>query len=211
MALTRLWAPFPRNVLMVVGGKPSPMVKEDRGWWTLDSPYIVHGTDYAFVLDGSDPLPDPRSPWQPYGVHGFSRVFDHSLFPWADTRWQPPPLSSAVIYELHVGTFSPQGTFKGIIELLDHLVDLGITHVELMPVNSFPGNGVGDTTGSISMLPMSRTEVQRASRAWWMRAMQRDSPSSSMSFITILDRMEIISNGSDRTLPTIMLLPGARQ
>lgn len=124
---------------MVVGGKPSPMVKEDRGWWTLDSPYIVHGTDYAFVLDGSDPLPDPRSPWQPHGVHGFSRVFDHSLFPWADTRWQPPPLSSAVIYELHVGTFSPQGTFKGVIGLLDHLVDLGITHVELMPVNSFPG------------------------------------------------------------------------
>jgi len=105
----------------------------------LDSPLAGHGSDYAFVLDGSGPLPDPRSPWQPYGVHGFSRMLDHSLFSWTDDRWQAPPLSSAVIYELHTGTFSPQGTFQGVAQKLDHLVDLGITHIELMPVNSFSG------------------------------------------------------------------------
>ncbi len=139
MTMARLWAPFPVNVLMIVDGKPFPMTKGRRGWWVLDSPSLVHGTDYAFVLDGSDPLPDPRSTWQPYGVHGFSRCLDHSLFPWTDTRWQPPPLSSALIYELHVGTFSPQGTFEGVRSLLDHFVNLGVTHVELMPVSSFPG------------------------------------------------------------------------
>lgn len=139
MALTRVWAPLPRNVLMVVGGRPFPMVKGESGWWTLENSDIVSGKDYAFVLDGSDPLPDPRSPWQPYGVHGFSRILDHSLFSWTDKNWQPPPLSSAIIYELHVGTFSPQGTFEGVIGLLDHLVNLGVTHVEIMPVNSFPG------------------------------------------------------------------------
>jgi len=115
------------------------MLSTRHGWWMLDSPLAGHGSDYAFVLDGSGPLPDPRSPWQPYGVHGFSRMLDHSLFSWTDDRWQAPPLSSAVIYELHTGTFSPQGTFQGVAQKLDHLVDLGITHIELMPVNSFSG------------------------------------------------------------------------
>ncbi len=139
MAVTRVWAPFARTVMMIVGGKHYPMSDEGLGWWMLDSPQAGHGVDYAFVLDGSEPLPDPRSPWQPYGVHGFSRMLDHSLFAWTDARWQPPPLSSAVIYELHTGTFSPSGTFLGVAEKLDYLVDLGITHIELMPVNSFPG------------------------------------------------------------------------
>jgi maltooligosyltrehalose trehalohydrolase len=139
MAVTRVWAPFARQVLMVLDGKHYPLSDTGSGWWMLDSPHARHGTDYAFVLDGSDPLPDPRSPWQPYGVHGFSRMLDHSLFPWTDARWQPPPISCAVIYELHTGTFSPPGTFHGVAEKLDHLVDLGITHVELMPVNSFSG------------------------------------------------------------------------
>jgi maltooligosyltrehalose trehalohydrolase len=97
------------------------------------------GTGYAFVIDGGEPLPDPRSLWQSHGVHGPSRVLDHAAFPWTDKRWQPGPLASAVLYELHVGTFTPAGTFEAAIERLDHLVDLGITHVELMPVAEFPG------------------------------------------------------------------------
>lgn len=111
----------------------------DGGWWTAHGVDAGHGTDYSYVLDGADPLPDPQSPWQPYGVHGPSRVVDHSLFPWTDRFWQPPPWSSAIVYELHVGTFTTEGTFSSAIARLPHLVNLGITHVELMPVCEFSG------------------------------------------------------------------------
>jgi maltooligosyltrehalose trehalohydrolase len=103
-------------------------------------PAAGRSTDYAFVLDSNEPLPDPRSSWQPSGVHGPARVVDHTAFSWTDARWQPGPLSSAVIYELHVGTFTPAGTFEAVIERLGHLVGLGVTHVELMPVAEFPGS-----------------------------------------------------------------------
>jgi maltooligosyltrehalose trehalohydrolase len=115
------------------------MRRVEGGWWIHETP-LEPGTDYAFSLDGSKPLPDPRSPWQPSGVHGPSRAFDHSAFLWTDQRWQPKPLASAIIYELHIGTFTPEGTFDSTIEKLDHLLDLGVTHVELMPVNEFSGN-----------------------------------------------------------------------
>jgi len=78
------------------------MNSEQNGYWRCDCPDAGHGTDYAFVLDGPA-LPDPRSPWQPYGVHGRSRVLDHSQIPWSDAGWRPPMLSSAIVYELHIG------------------------------------------------------------------------------------------------------------
>lgn len=137
--VTSVWAPRARQVLLVVDGVRIPMGPAEGGWWCLDRGGIWNGKDYAFELDGSPPLPDPRSPWQPSGVHGFSRMLDHSLFPWVDTAWKPPSLDRAVIYELHVGTFSPQGTFAGVEGRLPYLKDLGITHIELMPVGSFPG------------------------------------------------------------------------
>jgi len=115
------------------------MTQRGGGWWALDEPTLEHGTDYAFVLDGAGPFPDPRSPWQPEGVDGRSRWVDHDRFVWSDAGWQAPPLSSAVIHEIHIGTFTPEGTFESAIERLDHLVDLGVTHVELMPVAQFPG------------------------------------------------------------------------
>src|SRR5262245_33172544 len=115
------------------------MRRDDRGWWAREAPAAGHGTDYRFAVDGGEPLPDPRSPWQPDGVHGPSRVVDHARFRWRDARWQPPPLSAAVLYELHIGTFTPEGTFAAAIDRLDHLRDLGVTHVELMPVAEFPG------------------------------------------------------------------------
>ncbi|MDQ4068615.1 MAG: malto-oligosyltrehalose trehalohydrolase, partial [Actinomycetota bacterium] len=90
--------------------------------------------------DGGDPRPDPRSPWQPEGVHGPSRLVDHSAFAWTDDGWDGGvPLAQAVVYELHVDTFSPDETYDGAIPYLDHLVDLGITHVELLPVVEYPG------------------------------------------------------------------------
>lgn len=122
---------------MQVGQRSSSMQVADGGWWEARLE-AAPGTDYAFCLDGSEPIPDPRSCWQPEGVHGPSRVIDHE-FPWSDQKWNALPLASAIVYELHVGTFTPEGTFTAAIDKLGHLVELGITHVELMPVAESPG------------------------------------------------------------------------
>jgi maltooligosyltrehalose trehalohydrolase len=100
--------------------------------------------DYAFVLDGAEPaLPDPRSAWQPHGVHGPSRTFDPSAFAWTDEEWLGPRSGAgvlgSVVYELHLGTFTPEGTLDAALTRLDHLVALGVDVVELMPVAAFPG------------------------------------------------------------------------
>src|SRR5690606_23228897 len=85
------------------------------------------------------PFPDPRSPWQPEGVNGPSRVLNHNRFEWTDNGWQARPLAAAVVYELHIGTFTPEGTFDAALQRLDHLVELGITHIELLPVAEASG------------------------------------------------------------------------
>jgi maltooligosyltrehalose trehalohydrolase len=139
MTSFRVWAPLAEKVQLLLDGSLVPMNPEQNGYWRRDCTDAGHGMDYAFVLDGGDPLPDPRSPWQPCGVHGRSRVLDHSRFHWSDAGWRPPMLSSAIIYELHIGTFTPQGTFGGAVERLEYLQQLGITHVELMPVAEFSG------------------------------------------------------------------------
>jgi maltooligosyltrehalose trehalohydrolase len=140
MNALHVWAPKAKRAELEIGGERLQMSAAENGWWSPGTASVQPGTDYAFVLDGGKPLPDPRSPWQPYGIHGPSRTVDHSAFAWTDRRWQPGPLSTAVFYELHIGTFSPEGTFKAAIEKLDHLVGLGITHVELMPVAEFSGS-----------------------------------------------------------------------
>jgi len=129
-----VWAPRQEQVKVRVDGHDHDMAPVGGGWWRTE----VDGTDYAFVLDGV-PLPDPRSLWQPDGVHGPSRRYDHDAFAWTDQRWTGRALPGSVIYELHIGTFTETGTFDSAIERLDHLVDLGITLVEVMPVNSFDG------------------------------------------------------------------------
>ena len=108
------------------------------GWWS--TPALAPGTDYAFSLDGADPRPDPRSPWQPVGVHGPSRTFDASEFQWPADGWQGRKAPGAVHYELHVGTFTPEGTLDSAISRLGHLADLGIEMVELMPLAAFDGD-----------------------------------------------------------------------
>jgi maltooligosyltrehalose trehalohydrolase len=136
-----VWAPNKQKLAVKIGETTYPMLGPDeRGWWGVAVGQAGPGTDYGFVLD-DDPKawPDPRSQWQPYGVHGASRVYDQTAFVWSYGSWQAPPLSRGVIYELHVGTFTPKGTFDSAIERLDHLAKLGITHVELMPVAAFPG------------------------------------------------------------------------
>lgn len=114
------------------------MKSDDGAWWRLDND-VPAGVDYGFSLDDAEPLPDPRSPWQPDGVHGPSRRVDHSVFGWRHGSWRAREFLGSVVYELHVGTFTAEGTFDAAITRLDHLVDLGIDFVEVMPVAAFPG------------------------------------------------------------------------
>ncbi|MFP3901471.1 MAG: malto-oligosyltrehalose trehalohydrolase [Acidimicrobiia bacterium] len=135
-----VWAPrAAASVEVVAGERRVPLAPEAEGWWRGDVPGLRPGVDYALSLDRGPPLPDPRSAWQPHGPHGPSRVVDHDAFGWTDDGWPGVDLAGAVLYELHVGTFSPDGTFDGAIDRLDHLVDLGVDAVELMPVAEFPG------------------------------------------------------------------------
>ncbi len=131
-----VWAPEHGRVRVRVSDTDHELTSGDAGWWHGDAP----AGDYAFLLDDDDTaLPDPRSLWQPEGVHGPSRPYDHSAFAWTDREWTGKPLPGAVVYELHIGTFTQGGTFDSAVERLDHLVELGITHVEVLPVNSFDG------------------------------------------------------------------------
>jgi maltooligosyltrehalose trehalohydrolase len=138
----RIWGPLAKRIQLRYGQQTCAMNGPDEmGWWTLGVSDANSGMDYAFLLDDDPtPYPDPRSLWQPEGVHGPSRLYDNRSFPWTDARWQPSPLFGAVLYELHIGTFSEAGTFDGAIAHLDHLVELGITHVEVMPVADFAGD-----------------------------------------------------------------------
>jgi len=131
-----VWAPGRERVQVVVDGSATEMVRDDASWWCA----TASGTDYAFLLDDDQtPLPDPRSRWQPCGVDAPSRVYDHDAFAWTDAGWPGRALPGSVLYELHIGTFTPGGTFDSAIERLAHLVDLGVDLVEVMPVNAFDG------------------------------------------------------------------------
>ncbi|MCW2501334.1 MAG: maltooligosyl trehalose hydrolase [Frankiales bacterium] len=134
MAVFRVWAPDAQRVDLVADGDVVPMSRA-AGWWES----VASCVDYGFSLDGGPVRPDPRSAWQPDGVHALSRVYDHDVFAWTDQQWRGVPLAGAVLYELHVGTFTAEGTFDAAIGKLDHLVDLGISAVELLPCNAFDG------------------------------------------------------------------------
>ncbi|QNE23118.1 malto-oligosyltrehalose trehalohydrolase [Kribbella qitaiheensis] len=133
-----VWAPAASTVSLVLGADSVPMLARPAGWWSVEAEG-GHGTDYAFSVDGSDPMPDPRSPWQPDGVHGSSRVFDSSRFAWSDADWAGRDARGAVFYELHLGTFTPEGTLEAAAGHLDYLVALGVEVVSLLPVAAFPG------------------------------------------------------------------------
>jgi malto-oligosyltrehalose trehalohydrolase len=135
----QVWAPAADAVEVVTDSGSYPMAPRGGDWWAADLPGAGPGTDYSFRLDGGDLLADPRSAWQPQGVRGPSRRYDHEQFAWTDAGWRGVPLPGAVIYELHVGTFTTEGTFDAAIGRLDHLADLGVGLVELMPVAAFPG------------------------------------------------------------------------
>jgi maltooligosyltrehalose trehalohydrolase len=137
-----VWAPFRKSVtvrILSAGDRLMPMERDERGYWQAFVKDVSAGTRYLFRLDGEMERPDPASHFQPESVHGPSSVVDHAAFPWEDDSWKGIPLPSMVMYELHIGAFTPEGTFDAAITRLDDLRDLGVTAVELMPVAQFPG------------------------------------------------------------------------
>ena len=134
----RVWAPDAHVVELVLGENRHSLARERGGWWAADVD-LASRTEYAFSVDGSPPRPDPRSAWQPTGVHGPSRVFDAAAYAWSDDAWRGTDVRGRVLYELHVGTFTPEGTLRAAIGRLDHLVNLGVDIIELMPVQAFDG------------------------------------------------------------------------
>ncbi|MBI1395059.1 MAG: malto-oligosyltrehalose trehalohydrolase [Betaproteobacteria bacterium] len=136
----RLWAPGARNVALGLGSDPlRPMKAGGDGWFHCDVREAREGQRYRFRIDGGLDVPDPASRFNPDDVHGPSEIVDPLAFGWTDDDWRGRPWPEAVLYELHVGTFSPAGTFAGVEARLDHLVRLGVTAIELMPVADFPG------------------------------------------------------------------------
>jgi maltooligosyltrehalose trehalohydrolase len=136
----RVWAPAAKSVDLVLPDRKIAMQAGDQGYWSadVDAPSLRGG--YRYAIDGGATLPDPRSRWQPDGVHGNSYVVDiDELRRIQGKPFQPKPLREALIYELHVGTFTAEGTYTGAERHLQHLADLGVTHVELLPLATFPG------------------------------------------------------------------------
>ena len=135
-----VWAPLPGQVRLVVGDEVVEMERGADDWWSPTGQVPAGEVDYGYLLDDRDtPVPDPRSRRQPAGVHGLSRTFDHAAYAWRDTAWTGRQLAGSMIYELHIGTFTPAGTLDGALDKLGHLRELGVDFVELMPVNAVNG------------------------------------------------------------------------
>jgi maltooligosyltrehalose trehalohydrolase len=134
----RVWAPRAEALALDRGGAQTPLEPAGHGVFEAELP-AAPGSDYAYLVDGMR-LPDPCSRWQPEGLRGPSRVLDGGSFAWTDAGWEPPALRDVVLYELHVGTFTPAGTFDAAIPYLPGLRELGVTAIELMPVGEFPGH-----------------------------------------------------------------------
>jgi maltooligosyltrehalose trehalohydrolase len=138
-----VWAPNEEGMelrLLTPQARVLPMERLERGYWRVTADHVDPGTGYVYRLEGKgQERPDPASRFQPEGVHRPSAVVDHGAFPWRDGEWRGRPLAEYVVYEVHVGTFTPEGTFEAIIPRLPALRELGITALESMPVSQFPG------------------------------------------------------------------------
>lgn len=137
--MIEVWAPRASRMRLRHAGGDLDLHPGGGGWWRADAP-LADGDRYGFVLDDGDAVrPDPRSRRQPDGVHDLSAWFDADAYEWNDDAWTGRQLAGGVVYELHIGTFTPEGTLDAAAARVDHLVDLGVTHVELLPVNGFNG------------------------------------------------------------------------
>jgi malto-oligosyltrehalose trehalohydrolase/4-alpha-glucanotransferase len=135
----RLWAPPHREVQVELDGETVAMQPVGEGWHELVTDRALAGTRYRFVLPDGLRVSDPASRYQPEDVHGPSEVVDPAAYAWRDADWSGRPWHEAVVYELHIGAFTPEGTFRAVIGKLDHLVPLGVTAIEIMPIGDFPG------------------------------------------------------------------------
>jgi maltooligosyltrehalose trehalohydrolase len=135
-----LWAPNADTAAIALPNNDRlPLNKGDKGYWTLNTDHLKPGNSYKFVLNDTKDLPDPASRSQPDGVHGQSQAINLNNYQWKVNDWQPIPLSDYIIYELHTGTFTPEGNFNGVETKLQYLKELGVTAVEIMPVAQYPG------------------------------------------------------------------------
>ncbi len=135
----RLWANSHKNVSVVIKSSEHKLTAESNGFFSGHLPGVQEGDTYAFLVDNQGPFPDPASRFQPEGPHGPSQLIDPNRFSWSDDEWTGITLPNQVIYELHVGTFTKEGTWRSAITQLSHLADLGITAIEVMPVTDFAG------------------------------------------------------------------------
>jgi maltooligosyltrehalose trehalohydrolase len=135
----RLWAPAAKRVDVLLE-RPHPLNRGENGWFTADIAGVAAGARYKFRIDDEIDVPDPASDFQPEDVFGPSELIDHDAFAWRATDWRGRPWQDAVIVEAHVGTFTREGSYRAMIERLDHLVETGITALELMPLADFAGS-----------------------------------------------------------------------
>ena len=174
-ACWRVWAPQSKRVELVLGrgegARRLAMADEPRGYFACTERMPDPGQRYAYALDGGPPLPDPCSRWQPDGIDAPSAVWFPERFAWDEGVWTGIAREDLVFYELHVGTFTPEGTFDAVIPRIPELLDLGITAIELMPVGQFPGRcGAGATTVSSRSPRRTATAAPRGCSDWSRRA-----------------------------------------
>jgi glycogen debranching enzyme len=153
-----LWAPAARRVELRLedAASPIPVERDADGWARVTVAGARPGTRYRYAIDATLVVPDPASRFQPEDAHGPSEVIDPESFAWTDASWRGRPWHEMVLYELHVGTFTPAGTFTGVASRLDQLADLGVTAIELMPVADFPGRRNWGYDGVLPFAPDSR-------------------------------------------------------
>ncbi len=157
VAKFRLWAPGAHGVTLELtharGRHVQPLSAEEAGWYTATLENLPADARYRFRVDNRISVPDPASRFNPQDVHAASALIDPCSYEWSDEAWKGRPWEEAVIYELHVGTFTPAGTFNGVVERLDYLVRLGVTAIELMPVADFPGKRNWGYDGVLAFAP----------------------------------------------------------
>ena len=140
MAVVNVWSPLADKVMLITDEEVIELAKQDLGYWHAVSDRLKEGSTYKIKVNDNSSFPDPASLSQPNGVHGESEVIDLNSFQWSNTTWNNLPLEDYIIYELHTGCFTEEGTFSSIERKLDYLKELGITAIELMPIAQFPGH-----------------------------------------------------------------------
>ncbi len=172
----RLWAPNSKNVQLALfdGAQESrhSMAADGSGWYSFAA-QCRPGMEYQFIIDDGLAVPDPASRYQPNDVHGRSQIIDPASFQWSDGDWHGRPWNETVLYEIHVGTFTEEGTFAGVANKLDYLKDLGVTAIELMPVADFPGRYGWGYDGVLPYAPESQYGAPNDFKALIQQAHQK--------------------------------------